>query len=101
MFVCPTHVMPKCLAVDSPTLGGFKPRASAGSFQPPGLVRGYGGIPSRGSHSVVRLHVHLVWCTKYRKQVLVKDVARPKVHPIVVLDEPAIARTKAQTGVQY
>jgi len=28
----------------------------------------------RGSHSVFRLHVHLVWCTKYRKGVLVKDV---------------------------
>ena len=28
----------------------------------------------RGSHSVFRLHVHLVWCTKYRKKVLVKDV---------------------------
>jgi putative transposase len=28
----------------------------------------------RGSHSVFRLHVHLVWCTKYRKSVLVSDV---------------------------
>lgn len=30
----------------------------------------------RGSHSVFRLHVHLVWCTKYRKAVLVGDVAQ-------------------------
>ncbi len=29
----------------------------------------------RGSHSVFRLHVHLVWCTKYRKKVLSKDLA--------------------------
>jgi putative transposase len=29
----------------------------------------------RGSHSVFRLHVHLVWCTKYRKAVLVGDLA--------------------------
>jgi len=29
----------------------------------------------RGSHSVFRLHVHLVWCTKYRKKVLTKDLA--------------------------
>jgi putative transposase len=28
-----------------------------------------------GTHSVFRLHVHLVWCTKYRKPVLVGDVA--------------------------
>jgi putative transposase len=28
----------------------------------------------RGSHTVFRLHVHLIWCTKYRKSVLVKDV---------------------------
>ena len=28
----------------------------------------------RGSHTVFRLHVHLVWCTKYRKSVLVRDV---------------------------
>ncbi len=28
----------------------------------------------RGSHSVFQLHVHLVWCTKYRKKVLVQDV---------------------------
>ncbi len=28
----------------------------------------------RGSHSVFRLHVHLVWCTKYRKAVLRGDV---------------------------
>jgi len=28
----------------------------------------------RGSHSVFRLHVHLVWCTKYRKAILVKDI---------------------------
>ena len=28
----------------------------------------------RGSHSVFRLHVHLVWCTKYRKAVLFGDV---------------------------
>jgi putative transposase len=37
----------------------------------------------RGSHSVFRLHVHLVWCTKYRKEVLrgeighrLRDLAR-------------------------
>ncbi len=28
----------------------------------------------RGSHSVFQLHIHLVWCTKYRKRVLRKDV---------------------------
>jgi putative transposase len=28
----------------------------------------------RGSHSVFRLHVHLVWCTKYRKAILFGDV---------------------------
>ena len=28
----------------------------------------------RGSHTVFRLHVHLVWCTKYRKEVLRGDV---------------------------
>ena len=28
----------------------------------------------RGSHSVFRLHVHLVWCTKYRKKVLAKAI---------------------------
>ncbi len=28
----------------------------------------------RGSHSVFRLHVHLVWCTKYRKGILKGDV---------------------------
>ncbi|MCK4708194.1 MAG: transposase, partial [Gammaproteobacteria bacterium] len=28
----------------------------------------------RGSHSVFQLHIHLVWCTKYRKNVLRKDV---------------------------
>ena len=27
-----------------------------------------------GSDSVFRLHVHLVWCTKYRKPVLVGDI---------------------------
>jgi putative transposase len=27
-----------------------------------------------GAHSVFRLHVHLVWCTKFRKEVLVRDV---------------------------
>lgn len=37
----------------------------------------------RGTHTVFRIHVHLVWCTKYRKGVLsgdighrLKDVAR-------------------------
>ena len=30
----------------------------------------------RGSHSVFQLHVHLVWCTKYRKDVLRKDVGK-------------------------
>ncbi len=29
----------------------------------------------KGSHSVFRLHVHIVWCTKYRKKVLTKDLA--------------------------
>ena len=29
----------------------------------------------RGSHSVFRPHVHLVWCTKYRKKILKKDIA--------------------------
>ena len=28
----------------------------------------------RGSHSVFQLHIHMVWCTKYRKKVLKKDV---------------------------
>jgi putative transposase len=28
----------------------------------------------RGSHSVFELLVHLVWCTKYRKKVLEKDI---------------------------
>ncbi|MGH7240603.1 MAG: IS200/IS605 family transposase [Candidatus Saccharimonadales bacterium] len=28
----------------------------------------------RGTHSLFRLHVHLVWCAKYRKAVLVGDV---------------------------
>ncbi|NEX20806.1 hypothetical protein G3480_10860 [Thiorhodococcus mannitoliphagus] len=28
----------------------------------------------RGSHSVFQLHVHLMWCTKYRKKALKKDV---------------------------
>ena len=27
-----------------------------------------------GTHSVFRLHVHLVWCTKYRKEVLLRDI---------------------------
>ena len=30
----------------------------------------------RGSHSVFRLHVHLVWIAKYRKSVLGGDVGR-------------------------
>ena len=30
----------------------------------------------RGTHSVFRLHVHLVWCTKYRKGVLRGDVGQ-------------------------
>ena len=29
-----------------------------------------------GSHSVFRLHVHLVWCTKYRRSVLEGDAGR-------------------------
>jgi len=29
----------------------------------------------RGSHSIFRLHIHLVWCTKYRKAVLQGDIA--------------------------
>ena len=28
----------------------------------------------RGSHSVFRVHVHLVWCTKYRKGVLKGEI---------------------------
>ena len=28
----------------------------------------------RGTHSVFRLHIHVVWCTKYRKGVLVGNV---------------------------
>ena len=28
----------------------------------------------RGSHSVFRIHVHLVWCTKYRKKVLKGEI---------------------------
>jgi putative transposase len=28
-----------------------------------------------GSHSVFAIHLHLVWITKYRKPVLVGDVA--------------------------
>jgi len=27
-----------------------------------------------GTHSLFRLHVHMVWCTKYRKSVLHGDV---------------------------
>lgn len=30
----------------------------------------------RGSHSVFSLHVHLVWCTKYRKRVLTGAVGQ-------------------------
>src|SRR4029077_16568373 len=29
-----------------------------------------------GTHALFRLHVHLVWCSKYRKPVLVGDVGR-------------------------
>ena len=29
----------------------------------------------RGTHSIFRLHVHLCWCTKYRKVILVGDLA--------------------------
>lgn len=29
----------------------------------------------RGTHSVFRLHVHLCWCTKYRRTALEGDVA--------------------------
>ncbi|MDQ6967594.1 MAG: IS200/IS605 family transposase [Mariprofundaceae bacterium] len=28
----------------------------------------------RGSHSVFQIHLHMVWCTKYRKKVLEKDI---------------------------
>ncbi len=28
----------------------------------------------RGSHTIFRLHIHLVWCVKYRKKVLKKDI---------------------------
>jgi putative transposase len=28
----------------------------------------------RGSHSIFQLHIHMVWCTKYRKKVLKDDV---------------------------
>ncbi len=27
-----------------------------------------------GTHSVFRLHVHLVWCTKYRRSVLIGEI---------------------------
>jgi len=30
----------------------------------------------RGTHSVFRLHVHVVWCTKYRKAVLGGEVGQ-------------------------
>ena len=29
----------------------------------------------RGTHWVFRLHVHICWCTKYRRAALVGDVA--------------------------
>ena len=29
----------------------------------------------RGTHSIFRIHVHLCWCTKYRRVVLMGDVA--------------------------
>jgi len=28
----------------------------------------------RGSHTVFQFHAHIVWCTKYRKKVLIGDV---------------------------
>jgi len=28
----------------------------------------------RGSHSLFKLHIHLVWCTKYRRRLLVGDI---------------------------
>ena len=28
----------------------------------------------RGNHSIFQLHIHMVWCTKYRKKVLKDDV---------------------------
>jgi putative transposase len=28
----------------------------------------------RGSYSIFQLHIHMVWCTKYRKKVLKDDV---------------------------
>jgi len=28
----------------------------------------------RGSHSLFRLHIHIVWCTKYRKPLLKSDI---------------------------
>ena len=30
----------------------------------------------RGSHSVFQIHIHMVWCTKYRKKVLEKDIGK-------------------------
>ena len=30
----------------------------------------------RGAHTVYKIHLHLVWTTKYRKPVLVGDAAR-------------------------
>ena len=57
--------------VDCPHLGGFKSPASAGSFQHKalGVIKEY----RRGRHTAFELHVHLVWCTKYRRKALKKD----------------------------
>ena len=30
----------------------------------------------RGSHTVFQIHLHVVWCTKYRKKVLGNDVGK-------------------------
>jgi putative transposase len=52
-------------------LGGLTPPASAFSLK----QYSYGMKEyRRGSHSVFQLHIHMVWCTKYRKKVLEKDV---------------------------
>lgn len=49
---------------------GFKPGASSLRFGTIWRMTGY----RRGTHSVFSLHVHVVWCTKYRKKVLGGDV---------------------------
>jgi len=42
------------------------------SWQLPAWARTLGRMKEyrRGSHSIFQLHIHMVWCTKYRKKVL-------------------------------